>query len=92
MATQEDIISYCPICGFGPFAEPVTKDELRHSFWICECCGCEYGYSDHRAYREWWLNKMRKLGEKAKWSDEKHRPENWDLEEQLTHIDPTWNA
>jgi hypothetical protein len=70
----------------GPFPEPVPEDELRASFWICECCGCEYGYTDHPAYRERWLSKG------AKWSEEKYKPANWNLEEQLLHIDPTWNA
>ena len=92
MSTRPKMISYCPICGMGPFPEPVLEDELRTSFWICECCGCEYGYTDHSAYREGWLKKMRKMGVKARWSDEKHQTANWDLEEQLAHIDPTWNA
>ena len=86
------MISYCPICGLGPFPEPVPEDELKHSYWICECCGCEYGNDDRPDVREWWIKKMRKLGPEAKWFDEKRRPANWDLEEQLTHIDPTWNA
>ena len=86
------MISYCPICGMGPFPEPVIEDELRASFWICACCGCEYGLCDDPTYREWWLKKMRKMGAKARWFNEKYQPADWDLEEQLRHIDPTWNA
>ena len=92
MSNQEKMISYCPICGKGPFPEPVPEDELRASFWICECCGCEYGYTDHPPYREWWLKKMRKMGTKARWAEEEYRPADWNLGEQLSHIDPTWNV
>lgn len=46
----------CPICGF-PFDEAVDIAELRMSFDICDCCGCEYGYDDTSAYREEWLAK-----------------------------------
>jgi hypothetical protein len=84
MAAGSMQISSCPICGL-PFEKPVDEQELRHSYWICECCGCEYGYDDHSSYREQWI----KNG--AKWQDEKLRPPNWNLEEQLKNIIPDWN-
>jgi hypothetical protein len=78
-------ISNCPICGL-PWSEPVDEEEVRYSYWICECCGCEYGNDDNSAYRENWL----KQG--APWFDPKQRPNSWNLEEQLRHIIPDWNA
>jgi hypothetical protein len=78
-------ISNCPICGL-PWSEPADEEEVRYSYWICECCGCEYGNDDNPAYRENWL----KQG--APWFNLKQRPSNWNLEEQLRHITPNWNA
>jgi hypothetical protein len=77
-------ISNCPICGLA-FKEPVDEEELRYSYWICECCGCEYGYDDTPQYREHWI----KQG--AKWFIENARPANWNLAEQLKNIVPGWN-
>ncbi len=78
-------ISNCPICGL-PWSESIDEEEVRYSYWICECCGCEYGNDDNSTYRENWL----KQG--APWFDSKQRPISWDLEEQLRHIIPGWNA
>ena len=74
----------CPICGL-PWDEPEDIEDLRRSFDICDCCGCEYGYTDNSAYREKWLAKG------SPWSRKKARPENWDLEEQLKNIVPNWD-
>ncbi len=78
-------ISNCSICGLS-WSEPIDKEELRYSYDICSCCGCEYGYDDNPTYRESWL----KQG--APWFASKYRPPNWNLEEQLRHIIPDWNA
>ena len=80
---SEVIISHCPICGVP--IPPIDEQELRFSYDICECCGCEYGYTDHSLYREDWL----KGG--AKWNNEKAKPENWNLQEQLKNSRPDWN-
>ena len=77
-------ITNCPICGL-PFAEPVDEEELRHSYWICECCGCEYGYSDHADYRDDWIRRG------APWFTESARPGDWNLQEQLRHAIPDWD-
>lgn len=82
---EKRLVRYCPLCGYGPFPEPLpTVDELRASFEICPCCGCEYGYSDTRVYREAWLARG------APWRDEREKPENWDLSEQLERGNPDW--
>ena len=77
-------ISNCPICGLG-FKTQVDESELRHSYWICECCGCEYGNDDTPAYREQWLR------DGAKWFIASSRPGDWDLNQQLKNIIPEWN-
>ena len=78
-----DII-YCPICGLK-FDVPVDEVELRFSYWICECCGCEYGYTDTPEYRQKWLEGG------AKWFEERARPKEWNLGEQLKNILADWN-
>lgn len=67
-----------PVCGVA-WAEEIDEQEIRHSFWICDCCGCEYGYDDNSKYREPWINQGA-------------RPLDWSLEEQLKHILVDWNA
>lgn len=72
-------INACPVCGWkslkGTPYESVN--ELRQSFEICDCCGCEYGHDDNEAsYREWVSNG-------CKWFNEKAKPKAWVLENQL---------
>ncbi len=78
-------ISNCPICGL-PWSESIDEEEIRHSYQICECCGCEYGYDDNPAYRDNWLK------QDSPWFNPKQRPADWKLAEQLLHIIPHWNA
>lgn len=77
----------CRVCGL--LSEDIDKpwggDGKTPSFNICNCCGCEFGYPDGllsgiRKFRENWIAKG------ALWRDEKARPENWNLEEQLKKI------
>ncbi len=77
-------ISNCPICGF-PWDEQEDIEEVKSSFAICDCCGCEYGYDDTSTYREKWLAKG------SPWFAKKARPQDWNLEEQLKNIMPNWN-
>ncbi len=78
-------IYYCPICGYGPFEEPYESiEELRYSYDICPCCGCEYGYDDHDHYFENWVTQG------AKWFNQTCTPEGWTLEEQLTRRIRPW--
>ncbi len=75
----------CPICGL-PWSEAIEEEEVRCSFWICNCCGCEYGYDDNPKYREAWIKKG------APWFNQKDCPKNWNLEDQLKHTIVNWNA
>lgn len=75
----------CPICGL-PWSEAVDEEEVRYSYWICECCGSEYGNDDNPTYRENWLTQG------APWFEPKQCPVDWNLEEQLRHVIPNWNA
>lgn len=48
---------------------------------ICNCCGAEAGCDDWNiAYRQQWLRRG------APWFEERERPANWNLEEQLKNI------
>jgi hypothetical protein len=78
-------LTNCPICGF-PFPEPVDEAELRGSFDICPCCGCEYGYSDNAEYRQRWLE------DGAQWFRPDACPENWNLSEQLANMISDWKS
>jgi hypothetical protein len=78
-------IWHCPVCGFGPFFEPYDSVyELRCSFDICECCGCEYGYDDHEAhYKQWSESGFPGFNPKLK-------PINWSIASQLAHQVRPW--
>ena len=78
-------ISHCPICGF-PFGQPLEEHEVRKSYDICECCGCEYGVDDTPSYRTQWL------ASGAPWFHVSSRPGDWDLQAQLQHAIPEWNG
>jgi len=78
------VIDYCPICGYGPAFGYASPEELRHSYDICACCGCEFGYDDNVAHYEQWVAKG------CPWFKSKARPPNWSLEEQLTHTIRPW--
>ena len=78
-------IWYCPVCGHGPFREPYSSEqELRWSYDICSCCGCEYGYTDNAYGFERWVLSGHQ------WSDPKDKPYDWNLEEQLKHVIRPW--
>jgi hypothetical protein len=78
-------ICNCPVCGLA-WSEGVDEEELRCSFWICDCCGCEYGYDDNPKYREAWV----KQG--TPWFNKCMRPQDWSLEAQMKYIIIDWNA
>ena len=77
-------VTHYPICGLA-FPEPVEEDELHYSYWICECCACEYGNDDTPGYRDAWLARG------APWRTPDLRPENWKVQEQIRYADPSWN-
>jgi hypothetical protein len=85
---QENTPNYrCYVCGLEGLEPPWGEDNCSPLHIICPCCGCEFGYEDStphstKAYREKWLSNG------AKWFRPKEKPENWDLQEQLSHIPP----
>jgi hypothetical protein len=78
-------IEHCPICGFGPFSETyASAQELRFSFDICPCCGCEYGYDDIEShYLNWAASGFQ-------WFNPKLKPEDWCIEAQLKYQIRPW--
>ena len=78
-------ITYCPVCGYGPFKEPYqTIEELRTSYEICDCCGCEYGNDDTEKHLETWKNNG------YIWFNEKLKPNNWSFKLQSNNIIRPW--
>jgi hypothetical protein len=75
-------LTACPICGFS-FDTPIDEAELSGSYWICDCCGCEYGYDDTPEYRQAWLSKG------APWFAA-NKPSGWQPDEQLKRAIPDW--
>jgi hypothetical protein len=81
-------LNVCRVCGLlqeFPWGE--TGQDPSHD--ICACCGVEFGYEDClliaiRSYRESWIQSG------AKWWNEKFKPENWILEDQLKNIPPKY--
>jgi hypothetical protein len=78
-------INHCPVCGYGPLAESYSStQELRWSYDICPCCGCEYGYDDHEQHFLGWQNRG------CPWLHPGQMPDNWQLESQLPNIIRPW--
>jgi hypothetical protein len=76
---------YCHVCGYRPEGEPPYLQDGGGTFAYCPCCGVEWGYQDSlpagaRRFREAWL------AGGAPWSQPELRPDDWDLQEQLTHV------
>ncbi|MCW8987861.1 MAG: hypothetical protein OQK75_09365 [Gammaproteobacteria bacterium] len=78
-------ISNCPVCGYGPLSEPYkSSQELRRSYDICSCCGCEYGYDDDESFYNEWVNNG------CNWFDKKEKPKEWVLESQIKNQIRPW--
>lgn len=83
--TRVDEKHFCRVCGIWNEAPPWGDDGDSPEYDYCVCCGVEHGYQDIspagvRQFREKWLKKG------AQWDDPKFKPENWDLEKQLSQI------
>ena len=78
------MIDYCPVCGYGPNLGYPSTEELRRSYEICDCCGCEFGYDDNVEHYDRWVLKG------SPWFNSKARPLNWSLEEQLARTIRPW--
>ncbi len=78
----------CFACGLdyrGIDDLPWGPDGYSPTFNYCICCGVEFGYGDStlsaaRSWRERWLESG------ASWFEERHRPDNWDVESQLSQL------
>jgi len=82
---SDEYIRHCPLCGWGPReCAYATVAQLRLSYDICECCGCEYGLDDDEGYYSEWV------AEGMKWFDEAYRPEGWKIGNQLEHQVRPW--
>ncbi len=77
-------VDICPVCGFDDEYGFEDYQELRESFLICACCGCEYGYDDNIDHYEKWVAKG------CNWFVKKRRPQNWSLEDQIKNQIRPW--
>lgn len=76
---------YCRVCGLSQEDLPWGEDGKTPSFEICHCCGVEFGYEDSsvdcvKRFRADWILKG------SNWFDDKEKPPNWNLKEQLKNI------
>jgi hypothetical protein len=79
------LIEYCPVCGYGPFEQPyISANEIRQSYDICDCCGCEYGNDDNEAHYDEWIAKG------CPWFNSCAKPKNWSVEKQQLYIVRPW--
>jgi len=77
----------CRVCGLFQADPPWGEIGTTPTYAYCECCGAEFGYHDSslmgiRRWRQQWLNAG------AEWSSLEYKPEDWNLEKQLSHIPP----
>jgi hypothetical protein len=77
-------IKHCPLCGFGPIGEYATVIELRSSYDICSCCGCEYGYDDIEQHYEEWVK------DGCEWFTPEDKPKSWSLDKQIENQIRPW--
>lgn len=74
----------CRVCGYDNSPDEFWEDD-NPTYVICPCCGCESGNEDYtiesvKEYRQKWLDK------KTVWFENKLKPDNWVLSEQLEKI------
>lgn len=75
----------CRVCGLNQRELPWGEDGKIPTYDICPCCGVEFGNEDYtldstKRYRAKWL------GNGAKWFDDREKPLEWNLEDQLDQI------
>jgi hypothetical protein len=75
----------CPICGFP---EMQNLDEFGcTTFEICNCCGCQAGYTFDERTTESHIYELRNdwIEDKACawWGDERYQPNNWEPTKQM---------
>lgn len=72
----------CPVCGFDGLEESPVRGQDALSYEICPCCGFEFGFdaASFDEYRRQWVEGG------AKWFIPTLKPENWNLEKQLSNL------
>ena len=77
-----EILSMCPVCGYG------MKDPPR-DYNICPCCGIEFGYDDsgttYAALRKLWV-----LGGAKWWSPNTLPQQGWSADKQMSSSFGVW--
>lgn len=80
-----DKTNNCRVCGYDLLEPPWGINDDNPIHVICPCCGAHVGLDDETyqqviEYRKKWLE------DGAKWKSRRHKPDNWNLEEQLKGI------
>lgn len=78
------VINHCPVCGFKTDEKYPSIADIRLSYDICDCCGCEFGYDDNATYYDDWV----KNG--CEWFSPKSKPKDWCLEDQIHNQIRPW--
>ena len=87
---MHDDLHRCRVCGLHQGEDlPWGESGADPTFFICDCCGTEFGYEDVllagvRAARSRWLEAG------GEWGDRRTRPQGWNRDEQLAMIPERW--
>jgi len=77
----------CRVCGLSQYPDlPWGEDGQEPSYFICACCGVEFGDEDHDlenclVIRRNWIETKR-----CTWFSPKERPVDWDMPAQIRSI------
>ena len=77
-------INHCPVCGFNSDESYNSVTELRCSYDICNCCGCEFGYDDTIQFYDNWVSAG------CIWFNSKVKPADWSIESQIVNQLRPW--
>ena len=77
-------INHCPIWGFKADESYTSFLELRCSYDICDCCGCEYGHDDDLNFYADWVK------DGCVWFEAKAKPQGWTLDDQVRNQIRPW--
>jgi hypothetical protein len=86
---SEMVENICRVCGLDEGEDRWTGPDGAQ-YIICPCCGAESGVEDIRldwvrTYRARWIN------EGCIWRFPEERPEEWQLDRQISQVPAVWN-
>jgi transcription elongation factor Elf1 len=77
----------CSVCGYPNLDEHPYDSQGNPSYIICDCCGFEFGFDDKSKGRSFDEYRKEWIAQGAKWFNPTKKPNNWNLDGQLTNIE-----